>query len=42
VMQELEKSRLAFRIGKGNIFGHFDQAIEKALQLVENKEVRHE
>ncbi|MFO7722903.1 MAG: SulP family inorganic anion transporter [Bacteroidales bacterium] len=42
VMHELEKSRLAFMIGKGNIFGHFDQAIEKALHLVETKQENNE
>lgn len=43
VNQELERSRLAFMVGKANIFGHFDQAIEKALQMAEEiKPATHE
>ena len=34
VLLELEKSRLAFMIGRANIFSHFDQALEKAITFV--------
>jgi sulfate permease, SulP family len=38
VLKELEKSRLAFMIGKANIFSSFDVAIEKALRMVNNSQ----
>lgn len=38
VLHELEKSRLAFMIGKANIFSSFDVAIEKALKMVNNSQ----
>jgi sulfate permease, SulP family len=34
VKLELEKSRIAFKVGRANIFDHFDQALEKALSMI--------
>ena len=33
VMEDLERSRIAFMIGKSNIFGNFDDALKKAGDL---------
>lgn len=38
VLKELEKNRLDFLIGRGNIFSNFDQAIEKALKVTESSQ----
>ncbi len=38
VMTELERSRIAFLIGRANIFGQFDDALRKARSIVESRE----
>jgi SulP family sulfate permease len=35
VFKELEKSRIAFEIGKGNIYDNFDAALAKAKEIIE-------
>lgn len=38
VRQELEKSRIAFKVGRANIFDHFDPALEKALLMLSSSQ----